>query len=68
MKEEKTYRQEAVVPDRGLPLSYSVSKAQTENIFVRRISTVVLKYLPYGRGKQMLTLVIKSTFFRQESS
>ena len=68
MKEEKTYRQEAVVPDRGLPFKLFRFEGADGNIFVRRISAVVLKYLPYGRGKRMLTLVIKSTFFRQESS
>ena len=33
------------------PLSYSASKVQTENIYVRRINIAVLKYLPCGRER-----------------
>lgn len=51
MKEEKIYRQEAVVPDRGLPFKLFRFEVQTENIYVRRINIAVLKYLPCGRER-----------------
>ena len=52
MKEEKTYRQEAVVPDRGLPFKlFRFEGADGKYIYVRRINIAVLKYLPCGRER-----------------
>ena len=51
MKEEKIYRQEAAVPDRGLPLSYSVSKVQTENIYVRQHQHSSVEIFALREGK-----------------
>ncbi len=68
MKEEKTYRQEAVVPDRGLPFKLFRFEGADGKYIREAHQHCSVEIFAVREGKRMLTLVIKNTFFRQESS